>query len=105
MIDDRFFTGLLPACTDPSLKYYPSHGLYFENTEDAWSAVKEGLNNGNRIFQCQFANEELRNAFIEDATNGRYSQMAYDIMGYQGRWGANYDANQSCTLNIWLADS
>ncbi|MBE5996024.1 MAG: hypothetical protein E7240_01550 [Lachnospiraceae bacterium] len=99
--DEKYFTGVLPACTDPSLLYYPSHGLYFESTEDAWNAVEEGLKRGERIFRCQFANAGLVDSFKEDFSNGRYSQMAYDIMGHNS--STSYGSSpEACTLELWL---
>ena len=99
--DAEFFTGVLPACTDPSLRYYPSHGLFYEDTEDAWNAVQESLDGGETVFSCQFANEELRDIFLADIADRRYSDMVLKTTGAQQIHTGYCYNEEGNTIDIW----
>ena len=100
--DPDYFTGVLPECTDPSLRYYPVHGLYFENTEDAWNAVRESLLDGETVFSCQFDSTELREAFIADIQNKQYGDMVLEITGVQQIHTGYCYSEEGDTVALWF---
>lgn len=102
-IPDEEFSGILPSCTDPSLKYYPNHGLYFENTEDVWEAIRAEMGEGDTVFTCQFANDELREAFLEEFSNGnRFGEIVRDTLGLQTFRTQYCTSENASVLDFWV---
>ena len=73
VVDSNFY---IPACQKDDFNYFRMHGSYFNQySEDVIDQMKKNLFNGERCWQCQFADKKSYEQMKHDLQDGLYANM------------------------------